>query len=193
MKHQIIKFLCAPCILLIRVINPFLRAWKRLYFTAMLNTDLKDVDFSVQCDGRVYVIGTGNITIGRRCRLGMAVELTTMEQGRIHLGNDIRINRGCTLTSYSEIFIDDFVIMGEFSSVRDANHGIDKRSPMRYQPHTSSPIIINRDVWIGRGCCILPGVTLGEGSVIGANSVVTRDIPAFSIAAGVPAKIIRSR
>jgi acetyltransferase-like isoleucine patch superfamily enzyme len=64
---------------------------------------------------------------------------------------------------------------------------------MRYQPHTSKPILIGRDVWIGRGSCILPGVTIGEGAVIGANSVVTGDISDFAIAAGAPAKVIKMR
>jgi len=64
---------------------------------------------------------------------------------------------------------------------------------MRYQPHTCEPILIGRDVWIGRGSCILPGITIGEGAVIGANSVVNKDVPAYAIAAGIPAKVIKMR
>lgn len=193
MKHKILWLLSQPIIMLIRLIRPMRYGWRRLYFTARLKADVSNMDFSVQCDGRVYVTGTRNISLGKRCRLGMDTELRTMDKGHIHLGDDTRVNRGCTLTSYSEIFIGDFTIIGEFVSIRDANHGMKRGEPMRYQPHTSMPIRIDRDVWIGRGSCILPGVMIGEGSVVGANSVVTEDIPPFSIAVGVPAKVIRKR
>jgi acetyltransferase-like isoleucine patch superfamily enzyme len=193
MKHKIMKFIGLPVIFLVKAIRPFKYAWKRIYFTSRLAGEISDMDFSVECDGRVHVSGTRNIHLGKRCRLGMDTELRTIENGKIHLGDDTRLNRGGTLTSYSEIFIDDFTIIGEFVSIRDANHGMERGEPIRYQPHTSKPIRIGKDVWIARGSCILAGVTIGEGSVIGANSVVTKDIPPYSIAAGVPARIIKSR
>jgi acetyltransferase-like isoleucine patch superfamily enzyme len=151
------------------------------------------MDFSVQCDGVVQVSGTKNISLGQRCRLGMDIELRTIGTGSICIGNDVRINRGGTLTAYESISIGEFTLIGEFVSLRDANHGLSRKAPIRYQPHTAKAITIGRDVWIGRGCCILPGVTIGEGAVVGANSVVNRDIAPFSIAAGVPAKVIKLR
>jgi acetyltransferase-like isoleucine patch superfamily enzyme len=193
MKHTIMKLLGLPVVLLIKLSRPLKGIWKRFYFTARLAGEVEDMDYSVQCDGRIHISGTGNMHLGKRCRLGMDTELRTLEKGEIRLGDDTRLNRGCTLTSYCRIVIGEFTIIGEFVSIRDANHGMERGEPMRYQPHTSAPIRIGRDVWIGRGSCILPGVTIGEGSVIGANSVVTGDIPKYSIAAGVPAKIIRER
>ena len=193
MKHTIMKMIGLPIVLLFKLAGPLHRIWRRIYLTARLAADVSDMDFSVQCDGRVHVSGTANIKLGKRCRLGMDVELRTVEAGQIQIGEDTRLNRGCTLTSYAQIRIDDFTIIGEFVSIRDANHGLKRGEPMRYQPHTCEPILIGRDVWIGRGSCILPGVTIGEGAVIGANSVVTRDVPDFAIAAGVPAKVIKMR
>ena len=193
MKQAIMKFAASPLVWFFKCAHPVTRIWNRIYFTARLSADIRDMDFSVQCDGRVYVSGTAEITLGRRSRLGMEVELRTVDAGRIHIGDDTRINRGCTLTSYSHIAIGDFCLIGEFVSIRDANHGLSCDAPMRLQPHTFAPIRIGRDVWIGRGSCILPGVTIGSGAVIGANSVVTRDIPEFAIAAGAPAKVIRLR
>jgi acetyltransferase-like isoleucine patch superfamily enzyme len=201
------KMIGLPIVLLFKLAAPVRTVWRRIYLTARLSADVSDMDFSVQCDGRVHVSGTANIKLGKRCRLGMEVELRTVEAGRIHIGEDTRLNRGCTLTSYAQIRIDDFTIIGEFVSIRDANHGLKRGEPMRYQPHTClkrgepmryqphtcKPILIGRDVWIGRGSCILPGVTIGEGAVIGANSVVTRDVPDFAIAGGVPAKVIKMR
>ena len=193
MKHTLMKMIGLPIVLLFKLAAPVRTVWRRIYLTARLSADVSDMDFSVQCDGRVHVSGTAKIKLGKRCRLGMEVELRTVEAGRIHIGEDTRLNRGCTLTSYAQIRIDDFTIIGEFVSIRDANHGLKRGEPMRYQPHTCKPILIGRDVWIGRGSCILPGVTIGEGAVIGANSVVTRDVPDFAIAGGVPAKVIKMR
>jgi acetyltransferase-like isoleucine patch superfamily enzyme len=193
MKHTMMKMIGLPIVLLFKLAGPLRRIWRRIYLTARLAADVSDMDFSVQCDGRVHVSGTANIKLGKRCRLGMEVELRTVEAGHIQIGEDTRLNRGCTLTSYAQIRIDDFTIIGEFVSIRDANHGLKRGEPMRYQPHTCKPILVGRDVWIGRGSCILPGVTIGEGAVIGANSVVTRDVPDFAIAAGVPAKVIKMR
>ncbi len=193
MRRMLIRLLSLPVTLLFRLTRPIGQPWKRVYFHGRLNSDVPGTDASVQCDGRVIVTGTRNVSLGKRCRLGMETELRTMEEGQIRLGDDTRINRGCTLTSYSEIFIGDFTIIGEYVSIRDANHGMDPGQPMRYQPHHSAPIRIGRDVWIGRGCCILAGVEVGEGAVVGANSVVNKDVPPFSIVGGVPAKVIKVR
>jgi acetyltransferase-like isoleucine patch superfamily enzyme len=193
MKHTLMKMMGLPIVLLFKLAHPLRNTWRRIYFTARLSADISDMDFSVQCDGRVHVSGTANIELAKRCRLGMDVELRTVDAGRIHIGEDTRLNRGCTLTSYAQISIGDFTIIGEYVSIRDANHGLQRGEPMRYQPHTFEPIHIGRDVWIGRGSCILPGVTIGEGAVIGANSVVTSDVPDFGIAAGVPARVIKIR
>ena len=193
MKHTVMKIFGLPIVLLFKMARPFRPLWRRIYFTARLSANIRDMDYSVECDGLVRVLGTAKIKLGRRCRLGMDIELETVGAGRIQIGDDTRINRGCTLISYSQISIDDWTIIGEFVSIRDANHGMKRDEPMRYQPHTSAPIHIGRDVWIGRGSCILPGVKIGEGAVIGANSVVTEDIPDFAIAAGIPAKVIKLR
>lgn len=190
---KLMKIFMSFLSVLLRVFLPLQGILGKIYFPARLKADIINLDLSVQCDGRIRVKGTKNIVVGSRCRLGCEVEFETEENGRIILGNDIRINRGCTLVSYTGITIGDFAIIGEYVSIRDANHGMKMNKPMRFQRHETLPISIGKDVWIGRGCCILPGVTIGEGSVIGANSVVTNDIPAFSIAAGVPAKVIRER
>jgi acetyltransferase-like isoleucine patch superfamily enzyme len=193
LKHQIIKFVSQPIVWCLRTRKPILNKWNRLLNTARLNADISDIDYSTECDGDINIVGTGNISVGKRCRLGSEVELTTEDFGEIELGSDIRINRGCSLVSYDKIQIDDFAMIGEFVSIRDANHGMEKNTPIRLQDHTAESIHIGRDVWIGRGSCVLPGVSIGQGAVIGANSVVTKDIPAYSIAVGTPAKVIKKR
>lgn len=178
---------------LFRLAHPLNRTLPRLLHTARFMAHVKKADATTQCDGPVRVIGTGRITLGRQCRIGRECEFTTEAQGEIILGGNVRINRGTTLASYAQIRIGTFTIMGEFSSIRDANHGTEPGTPMRLQPHTAAPISIGRDVWIGRGSCILPGVTIGDGAIIGANSVVTKDIPSHTLAAGAPAKVLRDR
>jgi acetyltransferase-like isoleucine patch superfamily enzyme len=170
-----------------------LTPWQRVYYTLRLMARVRAMDITVQCDGPVSVSGTGRITIGSRCRLGAHTELQANESGRIVLGSDVRINRGCTIVSYSRVAIGACSIIGEYVTIRDANHGMDPAEPMRWQPHTSAPVTIGEDVWIGRGACILPGVAIGRGAVIGANSVVTHAVPDMCIAAGIPAQIIRQR
>lgn len=178
---------------LFRLAHPLSRALLRLLHTARLMAHVKKADATTQCDGPVRIIGTGRITIGRQCRIGRECEFTTEAQGEIILGGHVRINRGTTLASYVQVRIGTFSMVGEFSSIRDANHGTELGSPMRLQPHTAAPVTIGSDVWIGRGCCILPGVTIGDGAIIGANSVVTRDIPSHTLAVGAPARILRGR
>lgn len=185
--------LARPPALLLGLWERLLQPWGRMYYTLRLMARVRAMDASVQCDGPVQVSGTGAITIGSRCRIGAHTELQANETGRIELGSDIRINRGCTIVSYARITIGDFAIIGEYVTIRDANHGMQTHEPMRYQPHVAEPISIGGDVWIGRGACILPGVKIGNGAVIGANSVVTRDIPELAIAAGMPAQVLRQR
>lgn len=158
---------------------------------ASLIAKTDSMDFSIQADGKVF--GKGNIRIGSSSRIGRDVELQSEENGSIRIGKDVRVNTGCTIVSYSKISIGDHTLIGEYVSIRDANHGTARDSLIKKQPHSSKPIIIGKDVWIGRGSCILPGVTIGDGAVIGANSVVTKDIPGNSIAVGSPASGISER
>lgn len=192
-KKIVLTILIIPLSFLLRIVSPLRKILGRIYYTAVLIGSIKKGNITIQCDGNVRVTGTKNISVGNRCRLGTDLELRTIDNGKIELADDIRINRGCTITSYSNVSIGDFTIIGEYSSIRDANHGMEKDKPMRIQAHSSSPIKIGCDVWIGRGSCILPGVSIGDGSVIGANSVVTKNIQAGVIAAGVPAVVIKER
>jgi acetyltransferase-like isoleucine patch superfamily enzyme len=193
LKKIILTVTVIPVSFFLRITGWFYNIWGRVYYTASLISKIKSWDTSIQCDGNIQVTGTIKVHIGERCRIGKDTELRTMEQGAIHLSDDIRINRGCTITSYSNVSIGSFTIIGEYTSIRDANHGMKKNEPIRFQPHVSAPIQIGKDVWIGRGCCILPGVSIGDGAVIGANSVVTKDVPPYVVAAGIPAIRIKER
>jgi len=148
---------------------------------------------SCQFDGPIDVIGTANIHFDEYVRVGSDVQFGTEQSGHISLGKHVRINRGSTIFSYDSIKIGDYSLIGEYVTIRDANHGTQTDEKIKLQDHQIKSISIGNDVWIGRGACILPGVTIGDGSVIGANSVVTRSIESNSIAVGMPAKVIRKR
>lgn len=182
-----------PLIVFLRRAHPIMKIWRRIYYSARANAQLGSTDMTLQCDGPVTILGTRRITIGSRCRIGGQTELETMDEGVIRIEANVRINRGCTFVAYDSISIGEYSMIGEFCSLRDADHGLGTDRPIRLQPHTAEAITIGNDVWIGRGCCLLGGSRIGTGAVVGANSVVTGTIPSFSIAAGTPAKIIRQR
>jgi acetyltransferase-like isoleucine patch superfamily enzyme len=148
---------------------------------------------TTQFDGPVHVGGEGHATLGEYCRLGRNVYLETNEGGRIVLGDHVTVNTGTIITSYSEVRIGNDCLIGEYVSIRDANHGAKIGDPMRVQDHEFAPIVLEDDVWIARGCVVLKGVRIGQGAIVAANSVVTKDVPAYAIVGGVPAQFLRSR
>lgn len=135
----------------------------------------------------------GQIRLGADVKI-RAANLECAAGGILIVGDRVNINDGCFLICREAISIGSDVMIGEYVSIRDNDHafgGLDR--PMREQGFTTKPVSIGNDVWIGRGAVIGKGVSIGSGAVIGANAVVTRDIPPFAIAAGVPARVIRSR
>ena len=151
------------------------------------------IPVTTQFDGPVRTAGRPNLMLGEYCRLGRDVYFETNVDGRIVLGSQVRVNMGTVFVSYSEIRIGNDVLIGEYVSIRDADHATELGTPIRLQDHKSAPICIGNDVWICRGSVILKGVTIGDGAVIGANSVVTKNIPPNAIAVGAPAKVVRYR
>ncbi|WAK01136.1 acyltransferase [Methylobacter sp. YRD-M1] len=179
---------------MIRLFHPLYSKFSRLWHLTLLRSKvINAVPNTTQLDGRVHVIGTGKIKLGEYCRIGNNVILETQENGSITLGNHVRINQGSVLVAYDQMTIGDDCLIGEYCSIRDANHGIELNTPIRIQPHTHASITIENDCWIARGVTILKGVHVHQGSVIGANSVVTKDISDQSISVGIPAKVIRAR
>jgi len=167
--------------------------WQRLWSYARLREQLADLDPSVVVLGMPEIHGTGRIHAGRNLYLYRDLHLETQEGGEIHLGDDVVLSRGVHLVSFARIDIGRGSMIGEYSSVRDANHGHGDALPPRQAPHVSRPIHIGRNVWIGRGVTVVAGVTIGDHAVVGANAVVTQDVPPGAVVAGVPARRIDCR
>jgi maltose O-acetyltransferase len=112
---------------------------------------------------------------------------------RIEMGERVGFNYGCYVNGYGGLVIGDRSIVGPYTMIHTANHEMDLGSPIQDQGWTSGEVRIGPDCWIGMGVSVLPGVTIGEGCVVGAGSVVVKDLEPFSVSVGNPAKMIRSR
>ena len=112
---------------------------------------------------------------------------------RMILGNRVATGAQTRIACAFRVVIEDDVMMSAFTHITDHSHGYeDPTRPIRDQPITSNgAVIIKRGAWLGFAAQVLSGVTVGENAVVGANAVVTHDIPPFSVAVGNPARVIR--
>jgi maltose O-acetyltransferase len=121
----------------------------------------------------VIIYNPGMVSVGDNCYLGTGVQLYPWNES-ITLGNNVLLAAGVRMIT--------------------RKHGFaDSERPMSEQGYTNAPIIIEDDVWVGFQAIILPGVTIGRGSIVGAGAVVTKDVDSYSIVGGVPARLIKKR
>lgn len=172
-----------------RLLEPLGRLWNHTRLRARL---CEPLDPSVVVLGAIEVHGTGRVRTGRALYLYPGLYWETRDQALIEIGDEVVMSRGVHLVAFSGIKIGAGSMIGEYTSIRDANHRVGAEAALRWAGHEGRPIRIGRQVWIGRGVTVLPGVSIGDGAVIGANAVVTKDIPAHAVAAGVPARVIRT-
>ncbi|WP_089837683.1 acyltransferase [Granulicella pectinivorans] len=166
----------------------------KLYAHARLSSQLKThLPGSVVVLGRNEVHGTGAIAFGERCYLFPELYLETQGAATIAVGEGVVMSRGVHVVAMAGIVIGRGTMIGEYSSLRDANHLRSADKPMRESGFSAKPIVLGDEVWIGRGVTVLGGVTIGHGATVGANAVVTKDVPAGAVVAGVPAKAIQGR
>jgi acetyltransferase-like isoleucine patch superfamily enzyme len=166
---------------------------RRIDAHAALGADLRQpLPVSVVILGRALVYGTGNIRFGEDMLVYPGLHLETQGDASIVIGSGAVLSRGVHLVALAGITIGDGTMIGEYSSIRDANHLRQAGESLRDSGHAAKPIAIGNNVWIGRGAAILSGVSIGDGATIGANAVVTRDVPAGATVGGVPARPLRS-
>jgi acetyltransferase-like isoleucine patch superfamily enzyme len=136
----------------------------------------------------------GRLEIGAQTLFEPGVWITAPGAARVHIGSGTFLNQGVMVAALELVEIGDHCMFANGCFVSDAAHRFDDpHEPVPWQGFTSKgPTRIADNVWCGAHVVITSGVTIGERSVIGANSVVTRDIPPFSIAAGSPAKVLRT-
>jgi acetyltransferase-like isoleucine patch superfamily enzyme len=160
----------------------------------------------VQVDRSVYIAPSANIQIdtddtvlGGRVRISEGVIISdgviiAPYGGSIEIGASAYIGPYCVLYGHGELTIGRNTAIGAHTVIVPANHGFKQPDcPIHVQPLTKEGITIGEDVWIGGGCKVLDGVRIGNSTVIGAGSVVTKDVEPCSIAFGVPARVAGDR
>ncbi|HZU61411.1 MAG TPA: acyltransferase [Solirubrobacteraceae bacterium] len=135
----------------------------------------------------------GRLEVGANTLLEPNVWLTAPGQARIRIGSGTFLNQGVMVAAYELVEIGDHCMLANGCFVSDAAHRFDDpHVPVPWQGFTSKgPTRVGNNVWCGANVVITSGVTVGQRCVIGANSVVTEDVPAFSVAAGAPARVLR--
>lgn len=137
--------------------------------------------------------GTRRVYFGKNAYLYPQLYLETRQSAEIHIGDDVVISRGVHLVAYTSVQIGSGSMIGEYTSIRDANHQFGPGVAPRGSGVRSQPVRIGKCVWIGRGAVILPGVEIGDFAVIGANSVVTGNVLPGTVVAGAPARSLTTR
>jgi acetyltransferase-like isoleucine patch superfamily enzyme len=139
-------------------------------------------------------LGDGRLEIGAHVLLEPGVWITAPDPARVRVGGGTFLNRGVMIAAVDLVEIGEHCMLANGCMVTDADHRFDDPDrPVTWQGFTSKgPTRIGANVWLGANVVVTSGVTIGERCVIGANSVVTRDVPAFSVAAGAPARVLRS-
>jgi acetyltransferase-like isoleucine patch superfamily enzyme len=135
----------------------------------------------------------GKIKIGKGCKIDNGVRLVAAQNAAITLGEGTNIAPYTQLNCGADLTIGRKCLIAAFSIIQSSDHGMKKGVFIKDQPFTYGPIAIGDGVWLGSHVSVLQGVSIGAGAVIGSKAVVTSDIPADSIAVGVPAKVIKER
>jgi acetyltransferase-like isoleucine patch superfamily enzyme len=136
---------------------------------------------------------SGRLELGPHVLFEPHVWITLADEGRVSVGEGTFLNIGTMVACQESVTIGAYCMFANGCFVSDASHRYDDRNrPVPWQGFTTKgPTSIGDNVWCGTNVVVTSGVSVGERCVIGANSVVTRDLPPFSIAAGAPAKVLR--
>ncbi len=155
----------------------------------------------LQTDGLCFIcprvqleIGRGaTLRIGRWAWIGHGSKIRVHE-GEVEIGAKTVIGQECTISAFQHVSIGRECILADRVMLIDFDHGVTEVDrPIRLQGIYKRDVRIGHNVWIGYGACVLRGVSVGDNSVIGTNSVVTREVPENAVVGGVPARIIRMR
>lgn len=155
------------------------------------------IRFPIDLRGKAHISVGKGFTTGHNCRLE-ALPQTATDDKLLVIGDQVQLNDNVHITACLSVVIGNHVLMASKVYISDVSHGSyneinssEPGEPPASRPLVTRPVRIHDNVWLGDGVCVLPGVEIGYGSIIGANAVVNRSIPPNSIAAGIPARVIK--
>jgi acetyltransferase-like isoleucine patch superfamily enzyme len=135
----------------------------------------------------------GRVEFGRFVWIGRGTKIRCHE-GSVEIGAKSVLGQECTISAYGRVRIGEQCVIADRAMFIDFDHGVvEVERPIRRQGIYTREVEVGSNVWIGYGACILRGVSVGDNSIVGTNSVVTKDVPANAVVAGVPARIVRMR
>lgn len=164
--------------------------------------NLVDYAVSIVVEGLPHAPGANEIKcfcmrlrgakVGRRVKVWSGVWMDAFD--RLEIGDDVTIGKDAILITDGGLRIGHRAMIAHGSKLITEGHRVPPgRERMRFSGRDLAAVVIENDVWIATQAVILPGVTVGEGSVVAAGAVVTKDVPPFAIVGGVPAQLIRMR
>lgn len=160
------------------------------YFISLVIDILPQAPFANNL--KCFLMRQRGAIIGKRVKIWSGVWLDNYTG--LHIGDDVTIGRGAIFVTGGGVYIGDRTMIAHGSKIISVGHRIpDGRESMRFSGPDKSPIHISNDVWVCTQSVVLPGVTIGEGALIAAGAVVTKDVPAFAVVGGIPARILRMR
>jgi len=177
------------------------RLYARLLWRYLWRRLLTPAGWRWKTDGPVF-FGKGlqlqiakgaEIRFGRFCWIGDGTKIRSHE-GFVDIGAKTVFGQECTVSSFREVKIGEQCVIADRAMFIDFDHGVvEVERPIRKQGIYTKPVQVGANCWIGYNACFLRGVTVGDNSIVGTNSVVTKALPANSVAGGVPARVIRMR
>ena len=172
---------------------------RTLYYSPLFRARCEQVGARLLIYGGVpYIAGDLRIFVGDDCMIAGKTTLAAasrFDAPTLRLGNRTNIGYGVTISVAQSVTIGSFVRVANNVTIMDnPGHPLDAvaRRSQPIKEEQAKPVVIGDDVWIGTGAVILPGVHIGNGAIVGAHAVVTRDVPAGGIVGGNPAKLLRT-
>lgn len=176
---------------------------KREFITQLKKSRFKSFGKNSLLGLEVKILKPQFIAIGENTSICNGAELSCTVIGGINkrkpeliIGDNVSIGAYSHITCANKLVIGNGVLTGKRILITDNSHGSSEKVTMDIAPMlrpvvSNGPVIIEDNVWIGEMACIMPNVRIGRGAIIAASAVVTRDVPAYSVVAGIPAKIIK--
>ena len=174
---------------------------KRAYITARKRNQFKQFGKDSLLAPGVKLHTPKHVSVGNNSSIMSHCVIETCpvngHEPELKIGDNVSLGEYSHITCTNKITIGNGVITGRFVLITDNSHGSSTKkdadiAPLAREINSNGPVCIGENVWIGDKATILPNVTIGKGSIIAANAVVTKDIPEYSVVAGVPAKIIKT-